>query len=436
MAFNDSTIAADAAGLASRYAARTTTPVAVCDAYLERIDRYDVALGCFVTVDHIGARAQAVASARRWAEARPLSALDGCPVAIKANIAVAGMPWHAGIAVHRNRIATADAACVAALRATGVVILGLTNMDEAAFGATGNNPDFRKTLNPWSAALGVGGSSSGSAAAVAGGMCVAALGTDTLGSVRIPAALCGLYGHKPARRFISTEGIIALAPTLDHVGVLARSAEDCAALLAAAHGALVQVAAPGTRILAIDPATLADDIRDAFTGVVDTARASGIAVDLIALPEHRALIRAAVLVVAAECAVETADIALSVAMVQTLTLAHRRSARDLAVAYRCLAEGSNTARSRLNGYAALLSPTIPCAAPGADDPMHDAATWTALANIAGLPASAFPIGLTAAGCPLSAQIIGWSEHSVLALAAMLGSRFVAPEAFTKYSPVK
>jgi aspartyl-tRNA(Asn)/glutamyl-tRNA(Gln) amidotransferase subunit A len=153
------------------------------------------------------------------------------PIAIKANIAVAGLPWTAGIAAYGDRVAAHDAACVAGLRDAGAVVLGLTNMDEGALGARGDNVFLGRCHNPHAPDFSPGGSSGGSAAAVAAGFCAAALGTDTIGSVRIPAACCGVFGHKPRQALIDRQGVVPLSPRFDHVGVLARSAQDSAAML-------------------------------------------------------------------------------------------------------------------------------------------------------------------------------------------------------------
>jgi aspartyl-tRNA(Asn)/glutamyl-tRNA(Gln) amidotransferase subunit A len=126
-----------------------------------------------------------------------LSLFDGVPIAIKANIAVKGLPWHGGIEAYRDRIAERDAVSVQALRLAGAVIVGVLNMHEAALGATNDNLAFGRCHNPYRHGFTPGGSSGGSAVAVAAGLCAAALGTDTLGSVRIPAGYCGVFGCKP-----------------------------------------------------------------------------------------------------------------------------------------------------------------------------------------------------------------------------------------------
>jgi aspartyl-tRNA(Asn)/glutamyl-tRNA(Gln) amidotransferase subunit A len=236
-AFDNPVIEAGLAGLVHFYEDRAITPVEATEAYLSRIERLDPAVGAFVHLDREGALAAAHESAARWRDRAPLSPLDGAAIAVKSNIAVAGLPWTAGAGAYRERIAETDAAAVAALKASGAVILGLVNMEEGALGAVTDNPWFGRTHNPWRRDYTAGGSSGGSAAAVAAGFCAAALGTDTLGSVRLPSAYCGVVGHKPTQGLVSAEGVMELSWTLDHVGVHARSVQDAALLFAAASRA-------------------------------------------------------------------------------------------------------------------------------------------------------------------------------------------------------
>jgi len=215
------------------------SPLEVFDAYARRIARLNPHLGAVLDTRLQDARAEAADSADRWARGAPLSEIDGALVLVKANIAVKGLPWHAGIKAYERRIADDDAVCVANLKRAGAVVAGTVNMEEGALGAVTDNPWFGRTLNPWGGAgeaVTPGGSSGGSGAAVAAGLCVMALGTDTMGSVRIPAAYCGVAGHKPGRDLIATDGVIALSHTLDHVGPLTRSARDLSAFTAALSG--------------------------------------------------------------------------------------------------------------------------------------------------------------------------------------------------------
>ena len=152
--------------------------------------------------------------------------LKNMAIGVKANIAVAGLPWTGGMQAYRDRIARKDAEVVRRLRDAGAAIVGTLNMEEAALGAKTDNPFFGATQNPHKIGYTPGGSSGGSGAAVAAGLCDVALGTDTMGSVRVPAAYCGVYGLKPSRGSISQDGLELCEPMLDTIGPLARSLEE------------------------------------------------------------------------------------------------------------------------------------------------------------------------------------------------------------------
>ncbi|HEY3356798.1 MAG TPA: amidase [Polyangia bacterium] len=214
------------------------TATELVTAALEALARTQPTLNAFVAVH----RARALAEA-----ARPGGGpLAGVPIAVKDNLDEAGVPGPAGCRAYRDRIPPRDATAVARLRAAGAVIVGRTNMHELADGITSANPHHGPVRNPWGRDRHPGGSSGGSGAAVAAGVVPAALGTDTGGSVRIPAALCGVVGLKPTRGLVPTGGVVPLSPTLDHVGVLTRSVADAAALLAVlAPAAAEPLARPG-----------------------------------------------------------------------------------------------------------------------------------------------------------------------------------------------
>ena len=150
---------------------------------------------------------------------------DGLAWAAKSNIAVQGLPVTAGCEAYRSRISEADAEVIKRIRASGGTLLGTVNMHEGALGATTDNETYGRTKNPWNTDYTPGGSSGGSGAAVAAGLCDVALGTDTMGSVRIPAAYCGVQGHKPTYGLVPETGVVPLSTTLDHVGPLARDVE-------------------------------------------------------------------------------------------------------------------------------------------------------------------------------------------------------------------
>ena len=202
------------------------TATQLAEACLAVIADRDAHLRCFLETDRAGALDQAKASDRRRRSDRTLGPLDGIPVAVKANLAVQGFAWSGGIRARAGIGAAQDAPAVAALRASGAVILGTTNLPDAALGAVTANPWSGVCRNPRVPDRHAGGSSGGSAAAVAAGMSSIALGSDTMGSVRIPAAWCGVAGWKPSDNLVPTEGLLPLSARLDTVGLLAPTAED------------------------------------------------------------------------------------------------------------------------------------------------------------------------------------------------------------------
>jgi aspartyl-tRNA(Asn)/glutamyl-tRNA(Gln) amidotransferase subunit A len=199
--------------------------------YLERIEARDGSIGAFWTVDAEGALAQARRADAALQAGRQLGALHGLPVALKDNIDTAGLRTTNGAAFHADRVPDADAEVTRRLRDAGAVILGKVAMHELAFGATSQNEHHGACRNPWDTERVPGGSSGGSGAAVAAGLCAAALGTDTGGSVRIPAALNGISAIRPTSGRISIRGVFPITWTLDTVGPMARTVSDLAALL-------------------------------------------------------------------------------------------------------------------------------------------------------------------------------------------------------------
>ena len=201
------------------------TAVELCEATIARIHRFDGNVNAFSHVLLETARAEAVASDARREQGQGLGPIDGIPIAVKNLIDTVPAESDCGLGPSMLRTPTKDAAVVARLRSAGAVIVGLTHTDASGFGTT-----TPQTINPIAPDLIAGGSSGGSAAAVACGMAFGALGTDTGGSIRIPAECCGIAGFKPSWGRISADGVHPLAPSFDHVGCLARSVRDLATL--------------------------------------------------------------------------------------------------------------------------------------------------------------------------------------------------------------
>jgi len=216
---------------------RKLAPVELTKFMLGRIEHLNPKLNAYITVTTELALAQAkkaeseLFAPRGRKGHRDRGPLHGIPISLKDNIYTAGIRTTAGSKILRDFIPKQDAGVVGQLRHAGAVLLGKTNMHEFAYGVTSNNPHFGPVHNPWDLARIPGGSSGGSAAAVAAGLCYGSIGTDTGGSIRIPAALCGVVGLKPHYGRISTSNVVPLSTTLDHVGPLARSAVDAALIL-------------------------------------------------------------------------------------------------------------------------------------------------------------------------------------------------------------
>ncbi len=200
-------------------AARRLSAVEVCRSCLSQIEQRDQALRAFITVDRHGALARAEALDRRVAAGSHLP-LAGVPVAVKDNLCTAGTRTTAGSRILDGFVPPYDATVVARLSAAGAIIVGKTNCDEFAMGSSTEHSAFGPSRNPWDPARTPGGSSGGSAVAVAAGFTPLALGSDTGGSIRQPAAFCGVVGMKPTYGRVSRYGLIAFASSLDQVGPL------------------------------------------------------------------------------------------------------------------------------------------------------------------------------------------------------------------------
>lgn len=217
--------------IARRFAEHSLSPVELLHALLDRIAQEEPRLNVFVTLDRAGAEAAARQAEHEIRTGRRRGPLHGIPVAIKDIIDVAGLPTTCHSQILRENIATADAAVVARLRAAGAVILGKVATHEFAIGGPSFDLPFPPARNPWNPRHHPGGSSSGCGAGLAAGFFPLAVGSDTAGSIRHPAAACGVVGLKPSHDRVSRQGVFPLAYTLDHVGPMSRSVADAALLL-------------------------------------------------------------------------------------------------------------------------------------------------------------------------------------------------------------
>ncbi|MGE0851508.1 MAG: amidase [Hyphomicrobiaceae bacterium] len=427
--------------LAEALAAGQITARAVVEHYFERIAAENGRINAYVLVLADQARAEADASDARHKTGRILGPLDGVPTAVKDNIDVAGVATSGGIGHYRDAIAGSDAFVVERLRAAGMPILGKLNMHEGALGATNDNPWFGRCENPHKAGYTPGGSSGGAGAAVAAGLCPVALGTDTLGSVRVPAAYCGIAGLKPTCGVVSTRGVMPLSWTLDHVGPLAPSVRDLMAvskvLLAEDTGwarsrGMAKPARRSNPVRIGVPRELAGvsltaEVAAAFETALMRLRGQ-FAVSEISLGNYdfAAMRREGLLISEVEAALHHADAlsadpaGFSETFRTMLRFGASRPATRIAAAYCRIAEARLAARRAFAEIDAIVMPTTPQPAFAfSEDVPVNQADLTAFANIVGCPAACTPMGHTADGLPLSIQVVmpEFRDEDVLHLAA-------------------
>src|SRR5437870_2458764 len=215
---------------------REESPVDLTQACLSRIDKYNPSINAFITVT----RDQALRTAREMEaeqkRGRWRGPLHGIPIALKDNIDTAGIRTTAASGVFKDRVPAEDAEVVVRLKKAGAILLGKLNLHEFALGGTSAVTFFGPVHNPWALDHVPGGSSGGSAAAIAADLCIGTLGTDTGGSIRIPASYCGIVGFKPTYGRVSNRGVIPMAWTLDHVGPMCKTVEDAALMLGVIAG--------------------------------------------------------------------------------------------------------------------------------------------------------------------------------------------------------
>ena len=289
--------------------------------HLDRIDAHDGVLGAFLAVDRDGALARAREVDQQRAANVPLGRLAGVPIAVKDQIVTRGLVTTAGSKILAGWVPPYDATAIARLREAGAIILGKTNQDEFGMGSSTENSAFGTTRNPWDPTRVPGGSSGGSAAAVAGHLAAAALGTDTGGSIRQPASFCGLVGVKPTYGRVSRYGAIAYASSLDQIGPLARNVADAALVLKTMAGQddkdQTSLPMPAPDLLAIGPHFdfgglrigvpeeylgdgVADDVRERVRAALTRLSDEGATIVPISLPHTRYAVATYYLIATAE----------------------------------------------------------------------------------------------------------------------------------------
>lgn len=434
----DSLATATLAELAGAVSARALSPVEIVQGCLDRIARLDGRLHAFLEVFADDALAEARAAEREIMAGNLRGPMHGLPVGLKDMIDVAGRATTANSPSRRDHVAARDAAVVRNLRAAGAVVLGKQALAEFMMAGTQLDLPWAAPVNPWNLSLDPSNSSSGSAVAVAAGLCPAAIGSDTGGSIRGPAAWCGIAGLKPTYGLVSRDGTLDYAPSLDHLGPMAWTVEDCAILLDAmvAAGTFRQAQAgsiAGLRVgvpraffeggQGVEPDMLA-----AFGHALSALADLGLDIREVALSPHAAYASAAAVISMAEgYALHGEAIERAPDLVGATALARMRACRGIP------AEQVERARLRqadltaeLDGVLATVDLlALPAARRPAQPLGYDALKGDAFLNrafnLTGHPALAMCDGFDAAGLPLSLQLVGrrGEDAAVLRVGAAL-----------------
>ena len=441
-----------AAELVERYRTRTVSPVEVVGAHLDRIARLDRHLNCYITVTGERAREMAGEAERRYARKAPRSPLDGVPFSPKDIFATAGIATTHGSKLGRGHVPAENATAVERLERAGAVLLGKLNLLEYATGS-GTDSGFGPTRNPWNLEREPGGSSSGSGAALAAGLATLSLGTDTGGSIRNPAARCGVVGLKPTYGRVSRHGVTPLAWTLDHAGPMARTVRDVARALGVLAGVDPRDASSATepvgdyegppaarpslagRRFAIAPELLEGtdpEVRAVFDEAVGALEALGARRVAVSLPSARAMNIATEIIIGAEAAVyheenlrrpERREL-MDPAVRMYATSGRFYLATDYVKAQRLRLQLQAELDAALAGADVLVCPTDPTLTPRVGEASRLAGRelmWfeygtVNLGNLTGAPALSVPCGFTPDGLPTGLQLYGraFDEQRLLA----------------------
>jgi aspartyl-tRNA(Asn)/glutamyl-tRNA(Gln) amidotransferase subunit A len=435
--------------IAPRLRRHEISPVELTRRCLQRIEQLDPVLNAFITVTAESALADARVAEDEILRGEWRGPLHGVPIALKDLIETAGVLTTAASGLYEDRVPTEDAEVVRRLRRAGAVILGKNNLHEFAYGGSSLVSFFGDVHNPRNRSHIAGGSSGGSAAAVAAGLCHASIGTDTAGSIRLPAALCGCVGLKPTYGRVSARGVIPLSWSLDHVGPLAASVSDAALVLQAIAGYdALDISSADVAVedyvsslhdnvknlrVGVPRAHFFDDLDDEVSAAVETAL--GVIRGLVGevrevgldVPTDR------VVQLAESYAYHAENVARAPELYQPETLRRIRTGEGISAAEyirrrRELDEARRRAEDVFVDVDLLITPTTPIPAPTITDLKKDPEALrpaelrllrnTRPFNVWGLPAISLPCGLTKAGLPIGLQIAGarWREEMVLRLA--------------------
>ncbi len=440
--------------LARMIATKAVSPVEVVRAHLDRIAALDPGLRSYITVCDETALAAARAAETTLMAGQPLGPLHGVPYALKDLYDTAGVRTTGGSRVLGDRVPARDATVAARLAGAGAILLGKLNMVEFAYGPEGLNPHYGHARNPWDRGVHrmAGGSSSGSGVAVASGLAPGALGSDTGGSIRIPASLCGITGLKPTYGRVSRAGVLPLAWSMDHVGPMTRTAADCALMLGAMagydpndasssvlpvpdYGAALTGDVKGLRVgllrgFFLDGAAPA--VRAAVEAAATTLARAGAVVDEVSLEQMKVVAAASTAIVGAEALAYHAellrtraaeydpDVARRLRLSAFISGAHYVRGQQVRGLVRADVDAALARRD------VLLAPSTPIVAPGIEerqaalgdgpaDVRSALIRFTRPFNLSGHPACALPCGFTDGGLPIGMQLVGrpFDEATVL-----------------------
>ena len=420
--------------LAPLLASRKLSSATLVEACLAQIEQRQTELNAFTTVLSASAREQAALLDGEAARGRVRGPLHGVPVSLKDVIDVRGVPTTAASRVRDGHVARRDATVTQRLREAGAVLIGKCNLHEFAFGTTNEESAFGPVRNPHDPTRSPGGSSGGSAAAVVSGMCIASVGTDTGGSIRIPSAACGLVGLKPAYGELPCDGVVPLSPSLDHVGPLTRSVDDAWLMYQVMAGVpkpppltaddllgvgRLRIGIPTPYFLDV----LDDDVRQRFESAVARLANSGVRIEEVAV-DHAAETAAVYLhLVLPEAAafhaatLDTRPMDYTAPVRSRLQMARYVLAEDYVRATHGRVVLRRAVDAVLDGRHALMLPTLPITAPvlgvstvriGKTEEAVRNVTLrlTQLFNVTGHPAVSIPLGSSGTDLPVGLQLVG------------------------------
>jgi aspartyl-tRNA(Asn)/glutamyl-tRNA(Gln) amidotransferase subunit A len=443
--------------LARMIATKAVSPVEVTRAHLDRIAALDARFRSYITVCADAALDTARDAERALMAGRPLGALHGVPIALKDLCSTAGVKTTGGSKILRDSVPTQDATVVTRLRAAGAIVLGKLNMHEFAYGPEGLNDHYGHARNPWDArhARIAGGSSSGSGVAVAAGLAAGALGSDTGGSIRIPAALCGITGIKPTYGRVSRAGVLPLSWSMDHIGPMTRTAADSALMLGAIAGHDPDDPTTSTRpvpayLAALDGEvrgvrvgllrsffleTAAPEVREAVEAAAGALAGHGAIVDEVTLGHLADIPAATMAIIGSEALsyhaewVRARSDEYQADVIERLRMAAFVTGVQYVRAQQVRALVRDDVERALATHDVLLAPTTPITAPrvgerevalgsGRSDVRSALIRFTRPINVSGHPACSVPCGVDGGGLPIGMQIIGRSfdEATVLRVA--------------------